>query len=67
MPVHVFTAPDPRTFLERTQRSEFDLVVTPAHFAWLAVSEVGHVPLLTYRTGLRALLVPSAEIAVPGG
>lgn len=64
VPVQLYSAQDFRTFFERTQRNEFDLVVTPAHFAWLAISEAGHVPLLTYKTGLRGLIVVAKSSAI---
>lgn len=59
-PVEIYTAPDYRTFYERTQRGDFDLVVTPPHFAWLALREARYAPLVTYKTPLRSLLLVGA-------
>lgn len=56
-PVELYTAPDFATFFHRTQRGDFDLAVTPAHFAWLAIQEAGYVPLVTYRNELDGLLI----------
>lgn len=59
-PVEIYTAPDYRTFHEQTQRGDFDLVVTPAHFAWLAMKEARYTPLVTYQTPLQSLLLVGA-------
>lgn len=56
-PVELYTAPDFRTFHERTQRGEYDLVVTPAHFAWLAIREAKYAPLVTYLNPLQGLVI----------
>lgn len=56
-PVRLITAPNFREFFARTQKGEFDLVVTPAHFAWLAYQEAGYTPILTYTAPLDGLLV----------
>lgn len=56
-PVEVYTSPDFSTFYQQTQRGEFDLVVTPAHFAWLAIREAKYEPLVTYREPLQGLVV----------
>lgn len=60
-PVQLFTAPDFKTFYQRTVRAEYDVVVTPAHFARLAQTEAGYVPLATYRRELSALLVVARD------
>jgi phosphonate transport system substrate-binding protein len=60
-PVEMMTAPDFPTFYQRTQRKEFDVVVTPAHFAWLAMREANYTPILTYQSELRGLLIVAAE------
>jgi phosphonate transport system substrate-binding protein len=56
-PVRLSTAPNFREFYARTQQGEFDVVVTPAHFAWLAQHEAGYIPLLTYTQQLSGLLI----------
>lgn len=56
-PVILLTAPDFRTFYERTGKGDYDLVITPPHLARLAELESGYVPLTTYQNGLDALLL----------
>jgi phosphonate transport system substrate-binding protein len=63
-PVELYTAPDFRSFYERTQGGEFDLVVTPAHFAWLAIREANYVPLTTYRNPLQGLVIVKQGSAI---
>lgn len=59
-PVEIYTAPDFSTFFQQTQRGDFDLVVTPAHFAWLAIREAKYEPLLTYQQPLQGLVIIKA-------
>ena len=56
-PVILLTAPDFKTFYERTGKGDYDLAITPPHLARLAEIESGYVPLTTYRNGLDALLL----------
>ena len=56
-PVALFSARDFRTFVERTRRGEYDLVLTAPHLAWLAQQEPGYRPLLKYARPPRGLLV----------
>ena len=56
-PVALVTAPDYRTFIERTQRGEYRFVVTAPHFARLAQSEAGYVPMVRLKRELRAIIV----------
>ncbi len=65
-PVELYTAPDFTTFFHQTQRGDFDLVMTPAHFAWLAIQEAGYVPLVTYRNELGALLIVRHDSTITG-
>ena len=62
--VRLSTAPNFREFYARTLRGEFDLVITPAHFAWLAHREAGYIPVLTYVVPLSGLLIVSQESAI---
>jgi phosphonate transport system substrate-binding protein len=55
--VLLITAPDMRTFLERTQRGEYSYVVTAPHFARLAQMQAGYVPLIRVERNLYGLLV----------
>lgn len=56
-PVILLTAPDFKTFYERTGRGDYDLAITPPHLARLAEIESGYVPLTTYKNELGALLL----------
>lgn len=60
-PVILLTAPDFKTFYERTGKGDYDLVITPPHLARLAETESGYVPLTTYRNGLSALLLVAKD------
>ncbi len=60
-PVRLSTAPNFKAFYARTQQGDFDLVVTPPHFAWLAHREAGYTPLLTYVEQLNGLLVVALD------
>ena len=60
-PVVLLTAPDFRTFYDRTRKGNYDLVITPPHLARLAETESGYVPLVTYQNGLDALLLVAKD------
>lgn len=60
-PVVLVTAPDYRTFVDRTQRGEYRFVVTAAHFARLAQAEAGYVPMVRVKRELRGILVTRAD------
>lgn len=60
-PVQLFTAPDFKDFFIRTGQGEFDLIVTPPHFARAAQADAGYVPLLQYQTELKAIVVAPSE------
>ena len=60
-PVMLLTAPDFKTFYERTGKDGYDLVITPPHLARLAEIESGYIPLTTYRNGLDALLLVAKD------
>lgn len=59
--VALFSARDFRTFVERTRRGEYDLVLTAPHLAWLAQQAPGYRPLLKYARPPRGLLVVRAD------
>lgn len=63
-PVTLVTASDYRTFLDRTQRSEYRFVVTAPHFARLAQSEAGYVPMVRLKRELRAIVVVRSDSAI---
>lgn len=56
-PVQVYTAPDFRTFIERTQRGDYDIALTAPHMARLAILEANYAPLATYKATLQTLIV----------
>ncbi|MHB1591203.1 MAG: phosphate/phosphite/phosphonate ABC transporter substrate-binding protein [Sulfuricella sp.] len=56
-PVLLVTAPDFRTFVERTQRGEYRYVLTAPHFARLAQKEAGYQPMLMAKENLVAIAV----------
>ena len=60
-PVEVVTAPDFKTFFQRTQNGEYDVVVTAANLARLAQTEGGYSPLGSYQPAISGLLVMSRE------
>lgn len=45
-PVMIVTAPDYKTFYERTQHREYPIIITFASAAYLAYAESGYVPML---------------------
>ena len=55
--VVIYSARDFRTFIERTHRGEYDIVLTAPHLAFLARQEAGYRPLLKYAQPVRGLLV----------
>lgn len=59
-PVLVVTAPDMRTFVERTLTGTYPLVVTAPHFARLAQLEAGYQPLLRAQRDLAAVFIVEA-------
>lgn len=63
-PVLFVTAPDYRTFIERTQRGEYRYVITAPHFARLAQKEAGYRPLVRVKRELQALLVTDKRAGV---
>jgi len=60
-PVQMWTATDFRAFHAQTMAGEYDFVVTAAHFARLAQREEGWLPLATYKTANRAILLMSGK------
>jgi len=60
-PVELRTAPDFRSYIERTLKSEFDVIVTAPHLARLAQQKAGYVPILYYSTELRAYVIATKD------
>lgn len=55
-PVELYTAQDVRTFVRRTLKPDFDIVITAAHHARLAQLEGGYVPLARFTGPLHAAI-----------
>ncbi len=60
-PVRLYTAKNPRTFIEATRRGDFDIVLTPPHMAWLAEHEANYRPLATYAGTIQGVLIVIAS------
>lgn len=60
-PVELLTAPDYRTFVERTDAGAYDAVLTAPHLARLAERSGNYKPVAIYDQKLRALLVVAAD------
>lgn len=55
--VVIYTARDFRTFVERTRKGDYDILLTAPHLAWLARQDAGYRPLLKYAQPAHGLLV----------
>lgn len=62
--VEVVTAPDLRQFYSRSRRGDYDLVVTPPHFARLHQSQSNLIPLLTYSSPTTGLLITRRDAGI---
>lgn len=58
-PVALFTAPDFNSFVTRTQKGEYDIIVTAPHFARLAQTEAGYQPVFSYSNNIAGAIVVS--------
>ena len=58
-PVALVTAKDFTTFHKSTMAGDYDIVVTAAHLGRLAQMDAGYIPLASYKSTNRALLVTS--------
>lgn len=65
-PVRIESAPDFARFHARTLRGDFDLAVTPAHFARIAQKDLGFQPLAQFQPDHDSLLIYSAERPLGG-
>lgn len=55
--VVIYSARDFKTFVERTRRGDYDILLTAPHLAWLARQDAGYRPLLKYAQPVHGLLV----------
>ena len=60
-PVRIESAADFSRFQARTLRGEFDLTITPAHFARLAQKDAGFQPLVQFTPDHDTLLICAAD------
>jgi phosphonate transport system substrate-binding protein len=60
-PVAFITAPDYKTFYERTQRRDYAVIITVAHAAYLAYAEAGYVPMLLPVNTTQPVLIVTAD------
>lgn len=58
-PVEMVTATDFATFHKSTLAGDYDIVVTAAHLGRLAETERGYIPLATYKSANRAMVMTS--------
>lgn len=65
-PVRIESAGDFRRFHERTLHGDFDLTITPSHFARLAQKDAGAIPLAQFMPDHDALLVYSSDRPLSG-
>jgi len=56
-PVEMYTAPDFRSFIARSQQGEYDVLITAPHFARLAQLQTGYVPLAGFTKELHPIIV----------
>jgi phosphonate transport system substrate-binding protein len=59
--VEIYSAPNFKTFIDRTRQGKYDLLLTAPHFAWLARQDAGYQPLLKYTAPVRGMLVVKAD------
>lgn len=60
-PVEVVTASDFTEFARRGLQQQYDLVVTTGHQALLLETDAGYLPLLTYKTDFKAVILVGAN------
>lgn len=63
-PVELYTAQDVRTFVKRTLKPEFDVIITAAHHARLAQVEGGYLPVARFSGPLHAAIAVGKDSAL---
>lgn len=56
-PVQLFSSPDFISFARRTSQSDYDIVLTAPHLAYLAANNDGYTPVACYKNGIKTILV----------
>lgn len=65
-PVQLFSSPDFSSFAQRTAQSDYEVILTAPHLAYLAVHENDYSPVASYKTGIKTiLLVRTQDAALP--
>lgn len=62
--VQTYSAPDFKSFVERTFRHEYDIIVIAPHLARLAQTEAGFVPLFRYSQELHAVVIAAKSSGI---
>lgn len=60
-PVELYTAPDFKTYVQRTLANEYHVAVTAPHLARLAQTRAKYVPMVHYSDQLQGLIVTSKD------
>lgn len=60
-PVQLYTAKNFRAFIEDSRRSDFDIVVTAPHLAWLAAEENSYQPMVQFSNRIRGIVIVAAS------
>lgn len=58
-PIEIYTAPGFKAFQSDSVRGDFDLIITPAHFARLLEKDNGYIALARFSAGARGLIMVS--------
>lgn len=61
--VLLYTAPDFKTFVERTRHGEYDVLLTAPHLAWIASEDAHYLPLLEHARPIHGLVVVRHDAA----
>lgn len=60
-PVQLRTATDYQDFFQHLRNGSYDLVISPPHYAWLAISDYGYQPLLVHKEPIRGVIVSASN------
>ncbi len=63
-PVNLYTAPDFKTYVQRTLNQEYDIAVTAPHLARLAQLKKRYEPILNFSDELRGLIVVNNKSSI---
>lgn len=55
------TAPDYPNFFQRLREGAYDLVITPPHFGWLAITDLNYQAVLVHKEPISALLITAQK------